>query len=58
VDWDNLKVALAISRTGSLTQAAQMLGIDQSTAGRRLSGDISGTRLDGGAAMQPAARPP
>ena len=37
MDWDNLKVALAISRTGSLTQAAQMLGIDQSTAGRRLS---------------------
>ena len=37
MDWDNLKVALAISRMGSLTQAAQMLGIDQSTAGRRLS---------------------
>ncbi|MGD1876860.1 MAG: LysR family transcriptional regulator [Kiloniellaceae bacterium] len=37
MDWDNLKVALAISRLGSLTQAAQMLGIDQSTAGRRLS---------------------
>ncbi len=37
MDWDNLKVALAISRVGSLTQAAQMLGIDQSTAGRRLS---------------------
>lgn len=36
MDWDNLKVALAISRTGSLTQAAQVLGIDQSTAGRRL----------------------
>lgn len=37
MDWDNLKVALAISRVGSLTQAAQLLGIDQSTAGRRLS---------------------
>src|SRR3546814_7374217 len=37
MDWDNLKVSLAISRTGSLTQAAQMLGIDQSPAGRRLS---------------------
>ncbi|MEO3429229.1 LysR family transcriptional regulator [Pelagibius sp. CAU 1746] len=37
MDWDNLKVALAISRMGSLTQAAQSLGIDQSTAGRRLS---------------------
>ncbi|WP_282605552.1 LysR family transcriptional regulator [Pelagibius sp. Alg239-R121] len=37
MDWDNLKVALAISRLGSLTQAAYALGIDQSTAGRRLS---------------------
>ncbi|WP_420348937.1 LysR family transcriptional regulator [Pelagibius sp.] len=37
MDWDNLKVALAISRLGSLTQAAQALGIDQSTAGRRLT---------------------
>jgi len=37
MDWDNLKVALAISRLGSLTQAAHALGIDQSTAGRRLS---------------------
>ncbi len=37
MDWDNLKVALAISRLGSLTQAAYYLGIDQSTAGRRLS---------------------
>lgn len=36
MDWDNLKVALAFSRTGSLTQASQVLGIDQSTAGRRL----------------------
>lgn len=37
MDWDNLKVALAVSRLGSLTQAAYTLGIDQSTAGRRLS---------------------
>ncbi|TQV69840.1 LysR family transcriptional regulator [Denitrobaculum tricleocarpae] len=37
MDWDNLKIALAISRAGSLTQAAQVLGIDKSTAGRRLS---------------------
>src|SRR3546814_11953315 len=50
MDWDNLKVALAISRTGSLTQAAQMLGIDQSTAGPRLSaleGDSSEERRVG-----------
>ncbi len=37
MDWNNLKVALAISRTGSLTRAAQVLGVDTSTAGRRLS---------------------
>lgn len=37
MDWDNLKVALAVSRTGSLTQAAQLLHIDKSTAGRRLT---------------------
>jgi DNA-binding transcriptional LysR family regulator len=36
-DWDDLKVLLAISRVGSLTLAAEVLGIDQSTCGRRLS---------------------
>lgn len=36
-DWDDLKVLLAISRTGSLTGAAALLGIDQTTAGRRIS---------------------
>lgn len=36
-NWDDLKVVLAISRSGSLTGAAQDLGIDQSTAGRRVS---------------------
>lgn len=35
--WDNLKVLLAISRLGSLTAAAQVLNIDQSTASRKLS---------------------
>ena len=35
--WDDLRVALAVGRTGSLTRAAQALGIDQSTAGRRLT---------------------
>ncbi len=35
--WDDLKILLAIGRQGSLTAAAQLLGIDQSTAGRRLS---------------------
>ncbi len=36
-NWDDLKVALAIGRAGSLTGAAALLGVDQSTAGRRLS---------------------
>jgi len=35
--WDNLQVLLAISRERSLSQAAQFLGMDQSTAGRRLT---------------------
>lgn len=37
MDWDNLKVLLAISREGSLKKAARRLGMDQSTAGRKLS---------------------
>ncbi|QMU59146.1 MAG: LysR family transcriptional regulator [Boseongicola sp.] len=37
MDWDNLKVALAVVQAGSLTGAAQRLGMDQTTAGRRLS---------------------
>ncbi len=36
VDWDDLKVALAVGRTGSLTRAALQLGVNQSTATRRL----------------------
>lgn len=35
--WDNLQILLAISREGSLTRAAHFLGLDQSTAGRRLT---------------------
>lgn len=37
LDWDDLKVALALGRAGSLTRAAEVLGVDQSTVGRRLS---------------------
>ena len=37
VDWDDLKVALAVARLGSLTRAAREIGVDPSTAGRRLS---------------------
>lgn len=36
MDWDDLKVALAVGRTGSLTRAALRLGVNQSTATRRL----------------------
>jgi len=35
--WDNLKVALAVSRMGSLSAAAHALEMDQSTVSRRLS---------------------
>lgn len=37
LDWDHLRIVLAISRSGSLTGAARLLGLDQTTAGRRLS---------------------
>ena len=36
-DWDHLKVVLAISRGGSLTAAATLLIMDQTTVGRRLN---------------------
>lgn len=36
LNWDDLKVALAVGRTGSLTRAALQLGVNQSTATRRL----------------------
>ena len=36
-DWDHLKIALAISRGGSLTAAANLLSMDQTTIGRRLN---------------------
>lgn len=36
MNWDDLKVALAVGRTGSLSRAALHLGINQSTATRRL----------------------
>lgn len=36
-DWNSFKLVLAIHRTGSLASAAQELGIDHSTAYRRLN---------------------
>lgn len=46
-DWDNLRVALAVFRYGTLAAAARMLAIDETTVGRRLK-DLEarlGTRL-------------
>ncbi|MEM7057139.1 MAG: LysR family transcriptional regulator [Pseudomonadota bacterium] len=37
LDWNDLRLALAVARTGSLRQAAEIIGVNQSTAGRRLS---------------------
>lgn len=36
-DWNDLQFVLAVQRTGTLTAAAKMLGIDHSTAFRRLN---------------------
>ncbi|WP_114393045.1 LysR family transcriptional regulator [Oleisolibacter albus] len=36
MDWDDLRFALAVARAGSLTGAAQGLGVDHSTVGRRI----------------------
>lgn len=47
LNWDNLKIVLAISRTGSLARSAVLLDVDQSTASRKLAaleGDL-GTSL-------------
>jgi DNA-binding transcriptional LysR family regulator len=37
LDWNDLKVLLAVARAGSLNAAAQGLGIDQATVSRRLA---------------------
>ncbi len=36
IDWDNLRLFLAVTRAGSAQEAAQRLGIDHSTVTRRL----------------------
>lgn len=36
-DWDDYRIVLAISRAGSITSAAQRLGVNHSTVSRRLS---------------------
>ncbi|MEQ8366301.1 MAG: LysR family transcriptional regulator, partial [Roseicyclus sp.] len=37
MDWNDIRVSLAIARAGSLNQAALLLGMDQSTVSRRLT---------------------
>ncbi len=37
LNWDDLKVLLAVTRSGSLTRASALLGVDQSTTSRRLT---------------------
>jgi len=37
LDWDDLRVFLAVARTGSLTRAAVSLGLSQPTVGRRIT---------------------
>jgi DNA-binding transcriptional LysR family regulator len=38
LDWNDIKIALSVARTGSLSSAAHLLEVDQSTVGRRLTG--------------------
>lgn len=47
MDWDDLKTFLAISREGTLSAAARVMGISQTTAGRRLDAlhERAGVRL-------------
>ncbi len=37
MDWDDLRYALAVARTGSLNAAGAFLGVNQSTVGRRIA---------------------
>ncbi|MDX1576662.1 MAG: LysR family transcriptional regulator, partial [Kiloniellales bacterium] len=37
LDWDDLRIALAVAETGSLSAAARSLGLSHSTVLRRLS---------------------
>ena len=38
VNWDNARFFLAVARTSTLRGAAQRLGVDQATVGRRIAG--------------------
>jgi DNA-binding transcriptional LysR family regulator len=61
MDWDQVRVFLAVSRTGQLSKAAQRLGLDVSTVSRRvdrLEADLGVALFDrsqGGTALTAAA---
>ena len=46
-NWDDLRVFLAVARTGSLSGAARSLGVNHSTVFRRIAGleEMLGVRL-------------
>ena len=37
LDWDDLKVFLAVARSGNLAQTARLLRVDHSTVSRRIA---------------------
>jgi DNA-binding transcriptional LysR family regulator len=47
VDWDLMRFFLAVHRSGSMTAAAKLLGVDQTTVSRRIAAltQIAGVRL-------------
>lgn len=61
-DWDDLRVFLAVAREGSLSAGARAVGIDQSTASRRIAALEAGLgarlfdRVPGGVVLTAAAR--
>ncbi|MBW8728042.1 MAG: LysR family transcriptional regulator, partial [Inquilinus limosus] len=46
-NWDDIRIFLAVARTGSLTEAARRLGLSQPTIGRHLRSleELAGARL-------------
>src|SRR3977135_3684924 len=61
MDWDDVRVFLAVARHGSLRAAGRSLGLSQPTIGRRLAafeatfgGPTLFGRLPGGARLHPA----
>lgn len=61
VDWEDVKVLLAVARSGSLSGAGRQLGVDQSTVSRRVAaleaavGARLFDRVPGGVVLTPVA---